>query len=80
MLNLLDEALRTRYNCWVQRAPEAYTADKFFQDRVPIIVTSSYGQNQPIGLNPREERENWRRDRDFSRVRFMTIALATHLW
>lgn len=80
MLKRLDKALRTEYHSWVETAPSAYKEDKFFQERVPIIVTSSYGQNQRIGLKPGEERENWQRDRDFSKVRFMTVALATHLW
>lgn len=80
MVMSLDRALRSQYDLWVQRAPESYTQDKFFQERVPIIVTSLYGQNQPLGIDPTTERGNWHWDRDFSKIRFMTVALATHLW
>jgi hypothetical protein len=79
-LQLLDEEICKEYDAWVVGAPEHYTEDGFFQERAPIIITSSYGQNQQLGHLPREEEDNWKRDRDFSRVRFMTVALATHLW
>lgn len=67
------------YSSWLRLAPAEYKEDNFFLERVPIVITSHYGQNQQLGHQPREERDNWNRDRDFSRVRFVTVALATHL-
>ncbi len=77
-LRLLDRAIRHRYVTWVDKAPEGYTEDNFFKERIPIIVTTTYGQNQQLGREPGEESINWGRDRDYSKVRFMTVALATH--
>lgn len=79
LLHKLDKAIVGGYASWVQLAPGDYK-DGFFTDRIPIIVTSTYGQNQRLGLHPTVESKNWHRDRDFSKVRFMTVALATHLW
>lgn len=77
-LQSLDKEICSQYDAWVTEAPEAYAG--FFQDRAPIIITSSYGQNQQLGHLPHHEEDNWTRYRDFSKVRFMTVALATHLW
>ena len=78
-LRLLDRAIRRRYTNWVRDAPATYTQDNFFKERVPTVVTSRYGQNQELGMDWEQETANWTRDRDFSRVRYLTVALATHL-
>ena len=79
-LQRLDDEIRKGYGSWVMRAPDEYKADKFFLDRVPVIITSRYGQNQQLGHQPEDEVENWKRDREWSKIRFVTVALATHLW
>jgi hypothetical protein len=78
----LDKEMIRGYDTWVTNAPLAYKADGFLAQRVPITVTSRYGQNQDLGMNPANAAEtsrNWGRDRDFGRLRYMTIALATHV-
>ncbi|KAF9442204.1 hypothetical protein P691DRAFT_789934 [Macrolepiota fuliginosa MF-IS2] len=78
-LNELDKAIQRMYFPWVEKAPDAYKTDQFFLQRIPICVTSRYGQNQQIGVNLGQEVENWHRDRDFSRIRYITVAIATHM-
>jgi len=78
----LDSEIVKRYDAWVTGAPPAYKTDGFLAQRVPITVTSRYGQNQDLGMSPANAAEtagNWDRDRDFQRLRYMTIALATHI-
>lgn len=77
-----DREIQRGYKTWVRDAPPVWKGDSFFVDRFPICVTSRYGQDQEIGnsANVEEESSNWYRDRDFSRVRFLNVAIATHLW
>ncbi len=78
----LDNAICEGYDTWVDGAPPEYTDDKFFRERVPIIITTTYGQNQRLGCESpaeiKEELVSWKNDRDFEKIRFMTVALATH--
>ena len=81
-LRRLDEAIIQHYEQWINAAPGEYREDGFFVQRRPIAITSRYGQNQELGLNEETEMEeglNWQRDRDFSRVRYISVAIATHL-
>lgn len=67
---------------WRDDAPPEYQTDTFLKDRVPIIVTSRYGQNQDIGTSDEEvieDNDSWSRERDFSALRYVTIAIATHI-
>jgi hypothetical protein len=61
-------------------APETWKEDGFLVERFPICITSRYGQDQEIGIDPEAEGANWYYDRDFSRIRFLNVAIATHLW
>lgn len=79
MVQLLDREICKGYASWVRRAPAEYKDDNFFIERVPIVITSRYGQNNQLGHKPVQERGNWKRDRDWSKIRFVTVALATHL-
>jgi hypothetical protein len=48
----------------------------------PIAITSRYGQNQELAPalgDPDEERTNWERDRQYNRIRYISVAIATHL-
>lgn len=75
----MDRAIVENYEQWVQSAPASYKQDSFLQDRYPVAITSRYGQNQELGLNIEEEIVNWDRDRNFERIRYVTVAIATHL-
>lgn len=80
MVQKLDAEICKGYQSWVRRAPAEYKDDNFFLDRVPVVITSRYGQNNRFGQAPDIERDNWERDRVWSKIRFVTVALATHLW
>jgi hypothetical protein len=81
-LKALDMAIVNNYHDWVRNAPRDYIHDNFFQSRVPVAITSRFGQNQRLAETVQyraEERTNWSRDRDYSRIRYITLALATHI-
>jgi len=81
-LKNLDRAIVEFYEEWIEDAPAQYTEDGFFPMRRPVAVTSRFGQNQKLADTEElrvEERGNWTRECDYKRIRFITIALATHL-
>jgi hypothetical protein len=81
-LQKLDIAIVRLYNHWIENAPVQYVEDGFFPSRVPVAVTSRFGQNQQFADTQdlrQEERLNWSRDCDYSRIRYLTVALASHL-
>jgi hypothetical protein len=81
-MKALDSAIINNYHNWINNAPRQYIEDDFFHSRVPVAVTSRFGQNQQLAKTEDEldeERLNWTRDRDYSRIRYVTLALATHL-
>ena len=47
----------------------------------PIVVTSRYGQNAAIALHGNEQQEAaaWELDRDYSKISFLTVAIATSI-
>lgn len=78
----LDSAICNQYEAWVKEAPVEYRRDDFFNSRVPVAITSRFGQNQQLAETDddrRQERLNWRQDRDYTKIRYLTIALASHL-
>jgi len=80
-LKALDKGIRRWYAPWVQEAPESYKSDKFFIDRIPISVTSMYGQNQPLAIwddDAVEDTDNWSRSRDFTKLRYVSVSIASH--
>ena len=76
-LRELDQLVQYNYEDWINQAPVTYTEDTFVQDRKPIIVTSQYGQDQVMVESP-DDAESWRRHRDFSKVHYMSVAIASH--
>jgi hypothetical protein len=81
-LKNLDQAIVNLYEDWIENATDQYTEDSFFPTRRPVAVTSRFGQNQKLADTQElriEERGNWARECDYKRIRFLTIALATHL-
>ncbi|KAM6489215.1 hypothetical protein JOM56_015385 [Amanita muscaria] len=81
-LQRLDDTIRDEYQNWVDEAPLFYLEDDFLTSRVPVAITSRFGQNQQLAES-RADRDqevlNWAQDRDYKRIRYLTIALASHL-
>ncbi|KAF8627876.1 hypothetical protein AX14_011298, partial [Amanita brunnescens Koide BX004] len=78
----LDSAITRWFNTWVEEAPEDYICDNFLTHHIPVAITSLYGQNQPLPVNQNddsEELENWSRNRDFTRIKYISFSLATHI-
>ncbi|KAH9028272.1 hypothetical protein EDB85DRAFT_2147990 [Lactarius pseudohatsudake] len=75
----LDELMSKGYKDWVKKAPSLWKKDGFLEKHSPIVVTSRYGQNVEIAEGGSEMREasNWNKERDYSKVAFTTVALAT---
>ena len=77
----LDDRIVEGYDVWVSNAPPKWKADRFLQDHSPIVVTSRFGQNSRIAVGGQEdqEAEAWNIERDYSRISYLTFALATSL-
>jgi hypothetical protein len=77
----LDKEIVAGYDGWVDEAPDDWKVDGFLQERSPIVVTSRFGQNTEIAGwgNEEEEAEEWQRERDFSKLSFITFAIATSI-
>lgn len=80
-LKNLDNILIHGFSDWVNNAPENWKLDGFITQNSPVLVTSRYGQNAAIALegNNAEEAAAWDRDRDYSKVAFLTVAIATSI-
>jgi hypothetical protein len=79
----LDEQIIQSYKPWLQSAPASYTKDHFFTDSFPITITSRCGQNQQIfcatdGLEYDEEDASWSRLCNFSQIKYLSTAIASH--
>ncbi|KIL64797.1 hypothetical protein M378DRAFT_178583 [Amanita muscaria Koide BX008] len=78
----LDDSIQHLYHQWINDAPAGYFDDDFFTSRVPVAITSRFGQNQQLACTREEElqeRTNWRQERDYSRIRYITFAVASHI-
>lgn len=75
----LDANIVTGYQAWVAAAPRHWKADGFLEKNSPIVITSRFGQNAAIAVMGNEEREAalWDLQRDYSKIAFLTFALAT---
>ncbi|KAH8980399.1 hypothetical protein EDB86DRAFT_2835364 [Lactarius hatsudake] len=75
----LDKLMLEGYEEWVENAPRSWKKDGFLERHSLIVVTSRYGQNVEIseGGNETQEALNWNKERDYSKVAFTTVALAT---
>jgi hypothetical protein len=80
-LKRLDEELVAEFRSWVQAAPDHWKADGFLTNNSPIVITSCFGQNAAFGLEGDEDIEAaaWDRDRNFSKIAFLTVAIATSI-
>jgi hypothetical protein len=81
LLAQLDDLIVAGFHDWVDAAPESWKRDRFLTENSPIVVTSCYGQNAAIALegNRRAEAAAWDRDRDYSKIAFLTVAIATSI-
>jgi hypothetical protein len=70
------------YDRWVAKAPRGWFKNNFFRDSRPIIISCVYGQNQPICPadvdSYRVERRAWREERDYSKIKYLSLAIASH--
>jgi hypothetical protein len=81
LLTQLDNLIVHGFQNWVDAAPDPWKVDRFLTNNSPIVVTSRYGQNAAIALegNRRAEAAAWDRDRDYSKIAFLTVAIATSI-
>jgi hypothetical protein len=80
-LKIFHDAIKRWYPIWIQDAPHSYKSDAFFDDRIPIAVTSIYGQNQPLAMwddDAEEDTQNWSRSRDFTKLKYISVSIASH--
>lgn len=77
----LDKCISEGYKAWVSGSPRSWRADGFLQDHSPIVITSRFGQDAAIAAQGNEEDEalNWDSERDYSKIAYLTIALATSI-
>jgi hypothetical protein len=76
----LHAEIQKTYDTWTH-GDRSWFKDGFFMDSRPIFVTVRFGQNRNI--YPRaalaEEASAWELERDYSKMRFVSMALATEL-
>ncbi|KAG1765968.1 hypothetical protein EV702DRAFT_1283003 [Suillus placidus] len=80
---LLDRIIQIQYDDFVANAPDSWLRDGWLQQHIPISVACRYGQNQPIASNDRHalrvEARNWSHERDYTDIRYLSMAIATHI-
>ena len=78
----LDRMITRSYADWVEDAPEEYKSDCMLTPRLPVAITLRFRQNEELASSVKlqqEEHDNWDRDWDYTRIRYLTLALATHI-
>jgi hypothetical protein len=80
-LTALHSLLVDGYDDWVDGAPSHWKKDGFLRNNKPIIITSRYGQNASIAVygNEEQEAEDWNSERNYSKIAYLTFALATSI-
>lgn len=80
-MSALDKAIKSGYSDWVNDAPRSWKTDGFLSNNSPIIITSRYGQNARIAVPGHEDEEAaaWDKERNYSRIAYFTLALATSI-
>lgn len=80
-MSRIDAFVKEKYDGWVNDAPAAWKKCRFLEENKLCLVSCLYGQNQPImvqnGRYLDEEARSWSRMRDFSKMRSLTVAIAT---
>ena len=70
------------YAEWIAEAPEQYKSGDVHLGRIPVAITSRFGQNQELAASvelQEDELDNWARERDYGRIKYVTLALASHV-
>ena len=77
----LDDLITHGYKTWVKGARDEWKADGFLKRHSPIVITSRFGQDAAIAARGNEEQEavDWDSERDYSKIAYLTIALATSI-
>ncbi|KAG9309436.1 hypothetical protein JVU11DRAFT_10690 [Chiua virens] len=81
-LRHLQHVMINHWNDWVAQAPQAWKNDGWLTSVIPICVTIRYGQNQHLALSQQTndaERNVWQNDHDYTNIRQITFAIATHI-
>ncbi|KAG1720751.1 hypothetical protein EDB19DRAFT_1835830 [Suillus lakei] len=82
-LKSLHQIIASEWEAWVREAPPSWKVDGWLQSHVPLSVACRYGQNQPIAsANPDArsvEERNWQVEREYSNIRYLSMAIATDL-
>jgi len=80
-LSKLHTLLSEGYDDFVSQAPADWKKDGFLLNNKPIMITSRYGQNASIALEDNQDQEanDWNSERDYSKIAFLTFALATSI-
>jgi hypothetical protein len=80
-LKELDSLIANGFDDWVDLAPDHWKVDRFLTRNSPVVVTSCFGQNAQTALSANKEQEalNWEGDRDYSKVAYLTVAIATSI-
>ncbi|KAG2335563.1 hypothetical protein BDR05DRAFT_1006676 [Suillus weaverae] len=80
---LLDRIVQIQWDDFVANAPGSWLMDGWLQQHIPISVACRYGQNQPIASTDRHalrvEARNWNHERDYTNIRYLSMAIATHI-
>lgn len=77
----LHRKIQDDYETWARDAPHQWSKDDFFINSRPIFVTIHYGQNQEICIRNAFEQEAdiWETERDYSKIKYLSIAIATEI-
>ncbi|KAG1803891.1 uncharacterized protein HD556DRAFT_1303877 [Suillus plorans] len=82
-LKSLHQIMVSVWDAWVEEAPPSWKVDGWLESHVPLSVACRYGQNQPItSLDPNArsvEERNWQVEREYSNIRYLSMAIATDL-
>ncbi|KAI0341002.1 hypothetical protein BDW22DRAFT_1346333 [Trametopsis cervina] len=77
----LDNDIEAQYRKWLANAPPEWK--KEIGKRIPIILSARWGQNYPIQLHSStgltDAQDNWVGGRDLTKIRYVTVALATDI-
>ena len=77
----IHETFADEWTKFVEEMPAAWKADQFFVHHKPVIISSRFGQNTPIGvpLMLSKEAEKWDDTRTWSELKYVSMAIASEI-
>lgn len=78
MLAVHDHSSIESYRNWRSQAPASWTSNKWFMTRVPLMVASRYGQNEPLEFTE-STADHFHGQLRWKDMRWISFALATQL-